>query len=247
MGVNKKTGIVVLVMMIGLNPMVTGQEQKEFEKTPEVENPFRQIEKGEIQPKSAPEATPERSDEDKKKEGEEVRRNIEHALQNYRQIQESQSESRVRNLDRRIQENERLLKRNQTALTNYQERVRKAKLNYIRELLALKGARKAKSITQEVYEERLRSLANEYEFRIGQLDRDIDYYRKEADSSGDRLENLQEQNRIYQMASRRTRAIEKKKLPLSRLELLQQQLENAHQFELQDVWDGSDWRFFQIR
>jgi hypothetical protein len=224
----------------GLNSDGTKTERPVFS---ESDNPFQKIEKGEV----SPPVSPEEADEIRRQEGEEVRRNLEQALSNYREIQDGQSESRVRNLDRRILENENLLQRNREALTNYQERVRKAKLDYIRELLALKGSYKGKRIRREVFEEQLRDLAAEYEFRIGQLDHDVDYYRNESSSSELRLGDLKEQNRIYQMASRRTRAIEKKKLPLTRLERLHRQLASGQTFELQDIWDGSDWRFFQIR
>ncbi len=179
---------------------------------------------------------------------EEINRNFDKALANYNGIIKSESSSTIKNLEKRIEANEKLLAKNQTKLDEYRTQTRQAKVEYTRQLLSLQNGLKSGRLTEEKYKIEAKRLSDQYVFQLNQFEQDILFYKKESQDTAGRLTGLKEEHRFQHVASNKDGGRGKKKEPqLSPLEQLAVDLGGAHQFEMHDLWDDSECQFCRVR
>ncbi|MBI4615761.1 MAG: hypothetical protein HY720_19235 [Planctomycetes bacterium] len=178
---------------------------------------------------------------------EEIDRNFDKALDNYDDIIGSEKTAAVRNLEDRIAQNEKLLEKNQTELGRYRGAVRQIKIEYTRQLLNLKTSFRGGRIDEKTYEKKAKQLADEYVFKVKEVEKDIGFYKTESDATAARINTMQAEARFQRVAAGKDRAASKKKDEPNALESLVMELGAAHQLHLQDVWDEGDCRFCRVR
>ena len=173
-----------------------------------------------------------------REEAEEIGKNFREALANYGDILGAERTATMRNLDRRVARNEQLLARHSGELARYRDLVRRARIDYSRQLLAARAMKRGGRLSEEGYARRARELAAEYSFRMKEFEKDIEFYRTESESTNERLETLQEEVRYQRMIvdDRRVDRRGQPKPPPNPLEELVRRIGDAPRFELKDIW-----------
>ena len=132
-------------------------------------------------------------DEEKSKQ---ISRYFEEALNNYEEILGDQKDAEVRTTDKRIEANVDLLDGYQKKLSTSENSLRKIKLEYMRKFLVLKNSFTENRIDKATYQKELQKIAEEYTYKVKSLSSDRDFYQKETQKTSERLNALQELNRI---------------------------------------------------
>jgi len=121
---------------------------------------------------------------------------FEEALRNYEDILGQERSSEVRTTERRIENNIELLKQHRQNLGASETELRKIRLEYMERYLLLKNSFEKGKLDKKTYQKQLEQLAQDYRFKMSALVSDRDFYQGEAKKTEERLQELEEFNRI---------------------------------------------------
>ena len=176
-----------------------------------------------------------------KKHEEDINRNWDRALKNYKGIIDGEEEANVKTMENRIESNFKLVKTQNKRLTGSQQLLRELKLRYARRFMILKTSYEQGRLNKTTYVQRLNKLANEFEFQQRGLVTDVKFYRREAATTKVRLKNLRQIHQLNMMTYHRKRPKQTEK-ELTALEKLLQSIRRAGKFQVQNVYDAADCR-----
>ena len=128
-----------------------------------------------------------------------ISRYFDEALKNYGEILGAEKVSEVRTIDKRINNNTKLLQDHQHNLSKSESELRTLKMEYVKRYQALKSSYTKGYIDKNAYDTQLEKLAREYQFKVNSISGDREFYQDELGQTKTRLKKLQETNRINRM------------------------------------------------
>jgi len=143
------------------------------------------------------------SPEERRKRSRVIDRNYREAQETYKDL--SRPEHEIRNLERRIANNERIVSEYGQRLADAQEQRRVLQVELFNRTFYLKQQLERGQITQDVFDRLIKEEERQYEQRTRGLERDIQAWQKEVGDARERLDSMKSERRMLQAALPRRR------------------------------------------